>query len=238
MFRETTFVERGMSEPFACFTQVLRDSPWLEVNARMAERELRDGVAALDANWLAPLPSRGVRCIRGVLAALLLATVGTGCARDDGTDSLADQRGPTRAATRPPVARPSAATCDGERAKLETAPAPASPGDRVPLRGNCFTGRYWKTLNPGDGYGIALVATVDDAGRPVNRTRQISCEVIAHARGRFHVSRDGRLRGWFVVPRNGVCFQQENDERPVREGKYSIVLGCHACAVGQLEIRS
>lgn len=195
-------------------------------------------MAALDANWLAPLPNRGVRCKRGVLAALLLATVGMGCATGDATDSVAGERGSTPAATRPPVARPSATTCDGKKAKLEAAPAPASPGDRVRLRGNCFTGRYWRTLDPGDGYGVALVATVDGAGHPVNQTRRISCEVIAHARGRFHVSRDGRLRGWFTVPQRGVCFQQEGDGRPLREGKYSIVLGCHACAVGHLEIRS
>jgi hypothetical protein len=81
-----------------------------------------------------------------------------------------------------------------------------------------------------------LIASVDDTGHPVERERDITCELIAHAKHRFALDDRGRLRGSFEVPQDGVCFQQ-NETRPVRSGKYGLLLGCHTCNVATLKIR-
>ncbi len=197
-----------MSEPIACSTQALRDSRPSEVNAQLAGREPRGwgGGIGRELTSATSLVSAFAPYAVSLRAVGRHSRNGVRHGRRNGSNGR--RRGSSSAATSPTVAPPSAPTCDGKKASLE-APAPASPGDHVRLRGSCFTRRYWKTLDPLDGYGIALVATVDEAGRPVKRPRRTSCEFIARARGRFHVSLGGRLRGWFAVPQRGVCFQQE-----------------------------
>lgn len=168
----------------------------------------------------------------GVVAALMALS---GCATPD-ERTTAEGKSPSPAPATLPAADARTGACSDAQPRVETVPRAASPGDRIRLRGRCFVSKYWSRLEPHEGYGVALIASVDDTGRPVERERDITCELIAHARHKFALDDRGRLRGWFEVPQDGVCFQQD-EARPVRSGKYGVLLGCHTCNVATVTIR-
>ena len=171
-----------------------------------------------------------------LVACVLAWVVIAGCA-SDGRGVESSIRASASPVASSPIAEPESESCEGKGERADVIPATASVGDRVRLRGSCFVDRYWRNLDAGEGYGIALTAAVDQAGRPVKRERDITCEVVAHARERFRIGDDGHLRGWFVIPASGVCFQQPGDSRTLRRGKYDVILGCHTCGIVTLKIR-
>lgn len=179
--------------------------------------------------------ARSLDSLRVAVVAALMAL--SGCATPDERTTAPEGRSTSRAPATLPAANASMGACSDAQPRVEIVPRVASPGDRVRLRGRCFVSKYWSRLEPHEGYGVALIASVDDTGRPVERERDITCELIAHARHRFALDDRGHLRGSFEVPQDGVCFQQDEARPPVRSGKYGLLLGCHTCNVATLKIR-
>lgn len=100
-------------------------------------------------------------------------------------------------------------------------------GTRVEMAGYCFRGSRWQRKHPASGYGVSLVRVIKLNG--------FKCELIAGGRKQIDVKRDGRMRGYFVVARDGACFQSRRTAR-VTPGSYDIIIGCHACTAGSFRV--
>jgi hypothetical protein len=96
------------------------------------------------------------------------------------------------------------------------------------MRGVGFVRDPWKFLRPDLGYKIALDGELRHNGK--------RCELIAFAQaGTFAIDRHGRLRGHFVVPPRGRCFQEDGGG-PVMPGRYFLILSCHTCVVASFRV--
>lgn len=105
----------------------------------------------------------------------------------------------------------------GPRIRLR--PSFGPPGTRVQFSGTCFVGAFSDAKELMKGYGIFLI-------RPAAEAPGRSCELIGGAQPAKLVIRDGDGRGYFTVPRDGGCFQEQRTERFV-PGRYYVGLGYH-----------
>jgi hypothetical protein len=96
--------------------------------------------------------------------------------------------------------------------------------------GDCFVANPWRSLRPDEGYGISLQTYLERQGD----IRE--CNLIAGAEGTFSIDDSGRMRGHFVVPSHGSCFQQEDDHATIRPGQFELILGCHTCDMAKFKV--
>jgi hypothetical protein len=106
-----------------------------------------------------------------------------------------------------------------------------------------FAGGPQVTLRPDHGpVGTRVTVTGSGftpgvVGTPVrllllNRTFPDGCSLVGGTRvNSLHVSKDGTLRGQFVITAQGACFQQPGRHHPVTPGVYQLAIGCMACDV-------
>jgi hypothetical protein len=99
------------------------------------------------------------------------------------------------------------------------------------------------TLRPGSGPVGAVVAVIGSgcdpalASAPVvpltlNRAFADGCALVGGVREiRMHVTRNGRLRGEFIITADGTCFQEPGRRHRVTPGLYHLAIGCMACNV-------
>ena len=105
-------------------------------------------------------------------------------------------------------------------------PASGPVGTRVRFVGDCFVVQG-SSASPKDirsAYGIFLIRQLGDE-HPSGE-----CEQIVGAGPSDIRIKNGRAEGFFTVQSEGTCFQQRGDPYPVVPGKYSVGMGCHACA--------
>ena len=115
-------------------------------------------------------------------------------------------------------------------------PGRGAVGTRVTLVGDCFVGEPWKHLRSNMGYGISLVGEIGSDGsvgaeNVGSRENPLACELVASApEGDFRILRTGHMKGYFIVPSQGSCFQ-ERKRLAVMPGRYIVILGCRSCGV-------
>jgi hypothetical protein len=98
-------------------------------------------------------------------------------------------------------------------------------GTRVRFVGDCFVHEMTDSSKDVRGaYGIFLIRQLGDE-HPSGE-----CEQIVGAGPSDIRIKNGRAEGFFTVQSEGTCFQQRGDPYPVVPGKYSVGMGCHACA--------
>ena len=121
--------------------------------------------------------------------------------------------------------------CKGNVPTLRAIPPKGRVGQLIRLRGRCWNFGYWEHVEVHAGYSLALIAGVDALGMPTRETKDMRCELIASDEHNFRINKkSGKFRGWFIVPTEGACFQQ-NEYKPVGPGNYGILVGCHTCSI-------
>jgi hypothetical protein len=100
-------------------------------------------------------------------------------------------------------------------------------GTRVEMVGHCFVGAQWQRKYPASGYGVSVLREINLDG--------FDCELIAGGRKEITITRDGRMRGYFIVPDDGGCFQSKRTAL-VTPGSYRLIIGCHTCAVADFRV--
>jgi hypothetical protein len=101
-------------------------------------------------------------------------------------------------------------------------------GSRIHLEGEGFTDSYWQHANQASdwAYGISMI-----------RDYENGCEGIASSENLTgHIDPRGHLVADFTVGGTYTCFQRGGAPGPVTPGNWSIVINCHACAVGTFEV--
>jgi hypothetical protein len=106
-------------------------------------------------------------------------------------------------------------------------PDTAAIGSTVQVSGEHFSGRCWPYHA-----GPETIFLFGPDGPP-------GCELVAELDGAATVARDGTVTGSFTVPARGFCrMDVHNPPRQPRlvPGRYSVSLGCTACAVGEFTV--
>lgn len=106
-------------------------------------------------------------------------------------------------------------------------PSSGPPGTRVRFSGHCFVGAFSDERQLMGGYGIFLIRPALDRSDPATRPNAPTCELIGGAEPADITIRDGAARGYFTVPVEGSCFQ-ENRTEPFVPGRYLVGLGYHS----------
>jgi hypothetical protein len=61
------------------------------------------------------------------------------------------------------------------------------------------------------------------------------CDLVAEVNSATIRSTGDTISGSFEVPSTGICFQSE-EARTLTPRKYQLIIGCHACVVGTVEV--
>jgi hypothetical protein len=101
-------------------------------------------------------------------------------------------------------------------------------GMRIHLEGEGFTDSYWQNANQASdwAYGVSLIRDYENGCEGIASSKNISGSI----------DTSGHLVADFTVGGTYMCFQHSGVPGPVTPGTWSIVINCHACAVGTFEV--